>query len=190
MVVARGTITSILFALGWIALIVHSRPHVAGVAHDRNAIHAAIESVDTWSFTPALLMRGEWGWYESPEQHAVYDAHHHEWLDETSSRLSDVDEKIGRRLVASSVLTLVGVLGFWMGMLVFARAKNAAANLGPRAWGRGIVAGGAFVVTGPILPCLVVEGGPAGLLISGPPIVAGVVIALITLVSKRFQKSD
>lgn len=190
MVVARGTVASVLFAIGWIALVVNSRPHVADVARDRNAIHQAIESVDTWSFTPSLLMRGEWGWYESPEQLAVYEAHPAEWLDETSARLGDVDEKIGRRLIASSVLTLVGVLGFWLGMLVFARAKNAATQLGPRAWGRGIVAGGAFVVTGPILPCLVVEGGPAGLLISGPPLVAGVVIALITLVSKRFATSS
>ena len=189
MVVARGTVVSVLFALGWLALIVHSRPRVAGVAPDRAAVHQAIESLDTWSFTPALLMPGEWGWYESSEQLEMYEAHPTSWLAETSARLHGVDEKIGRRLIGSSVLTLLGVLGFWFGVAVFARAEAAAANLGPRAWGRGIVAGGVFVVTGPILPCLVVEGGPAGLLVSGPPLVAGVVIALITLVSKRFQKS-
>ncbi|MEO8878025.1 MAG: hypothetical protein ABI461_20705, partial [Polyangiaceae bacterium] len=78
----------------------------------------------------------------------------------------------GQRLLASTALTFVGVLAFWAGIAIIGRAK---------------AAGGILIVAGPLLPCVVVEGF-SGLLTSGPPLAAGVVIALITLISSQFQR--
>lgn len=187
MPIARGSVVSLLFAIAWLGLVFHSRPRVDHVPPDRAAIHAAVVSLETWSFTPALLMEPEWGSVESPSQLAIYDAHPAEWLSEASALLASIDEKIGRRLVGGTVLTILGVLAFWGGVLVFARAKAASQNLGARAWVRGLLAGGILLVGGPLAPCLVTEGGRSGLLLSGPPIVTGLVIAAFSLISRPRQ---
>lgn len=186
MPVTRGFVASLIFVIGWLALVVHSRPHVAGVAANKSAIDDAITTIDTWTFTPALLEAGEWGWYENADQMAVFKANPDAWLRETSQRFTGLDRKIGERLTVSGVLTLIGVLIFWGGIAVLSRAKKTVEKMGPRAWVRGIVAGGILLVVGPLLPCIVVEG-PSGSLMSGPPLATGVVIMLITLVSKRLQ---
>lgn len=176
MVIARGAVTSILFAIGWLALVVSSRPHVAGVATNDAAARQGVAQLETWSFTPALLTRDERATYASERGPS-----------RVSAMLANADAKIGTRLIESALLALAGVAMFWFGVLVFARSREVADETGAKAWARGLASGGSFMIVGPLLPCLIVEG-PAGLLISGPSIACGLVIAAITLVSKRFAK--
>jgi hypothetical protein len=163
MVIGRGFVVSLLFAIGWLALAFHSRPPVLSAGADVPAIRENTDAIAGWTFTPALISDRDRGGFDNAK----------DWT-EAGPVIVSIDEAIGPRLAVSALLTLLGVVAFWAGVRMLAQKKS-------------IPLAVVLLALGPVLPCVVVMG-PAGFLFSGPPLVAGVVIAAITLVLQRFQK--
>ncbi|MGH7282444.1 MAG: hypothetical protein ACRELY_13030 [Polyangiaceae bacterium] len=159
MAIVRGGVTSLIFAIAWIAVVFHSRPALTLDTSDASRLQSSIAALETWSFTPALLHADERAAYETAKT-----------VPEARAGLARADAKIEGRLVFASALVLLGIVLFWGSVRMIAQKKNPATGLG--------------VVIGPPLACLVPQS-LAGFLLSGPPLVAGVMIAAITLVSKR-----
>jgi hypothetical protein len=165
MALGRGFVVTLLFAVGWLALAFYFKPPVLKAGADDSAIHANADAIDRWTFTPALV---------TDRDRAGFDAAR-DWT-QAGPTLVSIDEALGARLAVSALLTLVGLAGFWAGIGVVAQKKS-------------LPLGVALIALGPALPCIVARG-TAGFLFSGPPLACGFVIAAITLVSKRFEKTE
>lgn len=163
MPIVRGAVTSLLFAIAWMALVFHSRPALRVDTNDAAALQSSITDLKTWSFTPALLRASERSTYESAKT-----------VPEATAALGAADAMIGARFWVAAADVLLAMAVFWGVIHMLAKKQMPATVVG--------------VVIGPLLPC-VVSMSLAGLLLSGPPLAAGAFIAAITLVSKRFQKS-
>ena len=163
MAIERGFVVTFLFAIGWLALAFHSMPPPLAADADVGAIRENADALDHWSFTPALTTAIDRGGFDNAR----------DWM-EVRPYLISLDETLGPRFAVSALLTLLGLAEFWAGVRFLAQKK----------W---LPVGIVMIVIGPALPCMVARG-PAGFLFSGPPLVAGLVIAAITLISKRFAQ--
>ncbi|MEO7113536.1 MAG: hypothetical protein ABI183_24065 [Polyangiaceae bacterium] len=163
MVLGRGFVVSLLFAVGWLALVVDSRPPVVTAGAETSAIRETADELATWSFTPALVPASERARFRNAND-----------ANEARAAIVSADQAIGTRLVVSALLTLLGLVAFWAGVRLIVQKKSTPLAV-------------VLIALGPALPC-VVAMGPAGFLLSGPPLTAGVMIAAITLVLQQFQK--
>lgn len=163
MPIARGAVASLIFAFVWMAMVFHTRPEPEAAPNEASMLQAWVGAMETWSFAPAILHADERAAYATAKT-----------VSEAKLALTAADAKMGTRSLMALGLVLSGMALFWGSLEVFAKKKNA------------VVLAGALL--GPPLPCLV-SMSPAGFLLSGPPLVAGIVIATITLVSKRSATS-
>jgi hypothetical protein len=163
MVLGRGFVVSLLFAVGWLALVFQSRPPAVTTGAESSVIRETANEMATWSFTPALVPASERARFGNANDATARAA------------IVSADQAIGTRLVSSALLTLAGLVAFWAGVRLVVQKKSTPLAV-------------VLIALGPTLPC-VVAMGPAGFLLSGPPLGAGLVIAAITLVSQRFAKA-
>src|SRR5450432_2875223 len=105
MVLARGFVVTLLFALGWLALAFHSKPPVLTSDADVPAIQKNADAIATWSFTPALVTAGDRAGFDNAR----------DWT-EARPIIVSIGETLAPRLAVSAFLTLLGLFGFWAGI--------------------------------------------------------------------------